>query len=481
MKKDLNATELYEKLKKNNIFLTGGAGVGKSWMINEIIKLSRKNKKNIIKLGSTAIAAVNINGVTIHSFFRLGIANTLKNLQDNENSKGLKISRELINLIDLADIIIIDEISMVSSDLMDMIKYRLDKTHFKGKILVCGDFCQLPPVIRHKTDKIFAFESDLWQEKKFKTIELTESKRTMNLEFFNILKDIRKGIANDSHFDFLESLKKNSVIVKDSTILVGTNQKAKEVNSSRLDEINEPKYKISLVAQAYEKRFEKQIEKFIGNSNFEKQLEIKVGAKIIFTKNGKDFYNGLRGTIVNINTHNVYDKNLEGTSEDYKIVVKLDNDDTIHVQPSITTQSKFEVETNPITGESKIVEKELFFIKQFPIKLAYAITIHKSQGMSINNLICNINNLFTNAQFYVSISRATSPDKLKLVHSNPNTFREDIENNISLNPKIIQFYEDIDKKEIQEKEKEKIIKKELEIRKKKIDNNEEDIDDIIFY
>ena len=136
---------IIQKLKDRNIFITGGAGVGKSYVIKELIENYRARGKLVIVLGSTGISAVEIGGVTVHSFFRFGICKNHEELKGFDRKQSGKLS-ELRKILALADLIVIDEISMIGAELFEMIYLRISNSKFNGRLLVTGDFYQLPPV-----------------------------------------------------------------------------------------------------------------------------------------------------------------------------------------------------------------------------------------------------------------------------------------------------------------------------------------------
>jgi len=160
--------DVLEALKHSNVFLTGGAGVGKSYITNEVISDYRKRGKQVVSLGSTGVSAVNIGGFTVHSFFVFGIAGNFDELAAGDKRAKSRLS-DLKKILKATDLIIIDEISMVSTDLMDMIAYRLNNYGYFGKVLFVGDFFQLPPVQKQQNrndifgSKLYAFESMAWE------------------------------------------------------------------------------------------------------------------------------------------------------------------------------------------------------------------------------------------------------------------------------------------------------------------------------
>ncbi|MDR1007778.1 MAG: AAA family ATPase [Campylobacteraceae bacterium] len=396
---------LKDILKNDHLFLTGGGGVGKSYLTAKLIDEYKKDKKQVIVLGSTGISAINIGGQTIHSFFAFGICKSTEELlRYDKNKSRLK---ELYGILSNTDLLVIDEISMVSAALMEMIRYRLNASGFSGSILFVGDFFQLPPVRKKDEfdsgslfgDEIYAFESSAWKNYNPKILELAGSKRTSDKLFFNILNRVRKGEIDEEIMRFFESLRQNrTVMLSEPTILFGRNYEADKMNKKRLDEINDELHVLEAEFNLHEKSLsQNRIESWCKALNIPLRLELKAGAHILFCVNkwGK-FYNGERGII-------------KGIFDEYLLIEK--GAELIKVEPY-----EFTLYENTLNG-GEIKSKALAALKQFPIKLAYAITIHKSQGMSIERLVCDVDNIFENSQFYVAVSRAISAKNLYIRYS----------------------------------------------------------------
>ena len=198
----MDKTDVLEALKHSNVFLTGGAGVGKSYITNEVISDYHRRGKQVVALGSTGVSAVNIGGFTVHSFFVFGIASNFEELAAHDRHAKKRLS-DLKKVLKATDLIVIDEVSMVSADLMDMIAYRLNHYGYLGKILFVGDFYQLPPIQKNTSashlfsDRLYAFESSAWEAFGLTIIELTQMKRTQDAEFTYILDKVRRGICDD--------------------------------------------------------------------------------------------------------------------------------------------------------------------------------------------------------------------------------------------------------------------------------------------
>jgi ATP-dependent exoDNAse (exonuclease V) alpha subunit len=396
----MNFTKLtIEKLKSNkHLFLTGGAGVGKTTITREIIKAYEEEAKKVAKLASTGMAATLIGGQTLHSFFDLGIASDIEELEKNGK---LEIKKKIKKLISSMDLIVIDEISMVSDALFEMIELRLNQAGFSGSLLVVGDFLQLPPVVRGYGEVRFAFESEAWQRFDFFKLELTHIYRTDDKRFIELLNAVRFGVITEEvHNHLNEYIKPLPQDLSQFTFLFGKNISASRHNKMQLEFIDEELVvKEAQVIKHLKSTQDREIERFMDDARIDKELSLKVGAPVLFTRNAWNYFNGERGVVVNIDATYVYVQKSDGK------VVKLES----------TAQSKSVWKEKTLKGKKEMVEEEVFSVYQYPIKLAFAITIHKSQGMSIEDLIIDTNEIFAPSQFYVALSRASNPSRLTLI------------------------------------------------------------------
>jgi len=393
---------IIEKLNnKKNVFLTGGAGVGKTTITRHIIKHFEDEAKKVAKLASTGMAATLIEGQTLHSFLDLGIASDIKELELNSK---LEISKKIKKLLSQIDLIVIDEISMVSDTLFDMIRLRLVQANFTGSVLIVGDFLQLPPVVRGYGEVKFAFESLSWKKFEFESVVLTHIYRTDDKKFIELLANVRDGFVDeDIHNHLNEFIKPLPENLSEFTFLFGKNNSASAHNKAQLDFIeNELFLKEAQIVKHLKSVKDTEIERFIDDARIEKNLEIKIGVPVLFTRNSWNYFNGERGTVVNVDNNYVYVQ-----KSDQK-VVKLE----------AVAQSKAKWSEKTIDGKKQMVEESVFSVYQFPIKLAFAITIHKSQGMSIEDLIIQTNEIFAPSQFYVALSRSSNPKRLNLIAPN---------------------------------------------------------------
>lgn len=396
----------------NNIFLTGQAGTGKSTTIKNYIKWAEENGIIVGLTASTGIAAVNIGGVTIHTFLGSKIANSI------EEYKKIKISATYKEALEkgmkIIDVLVIDEVSMLTATYIDMIDYIL-KTNtgeknlpFGGKkIIFTGDFLQLPPV--EKGERKFAFESEAWKNANVKTYNLTKIHRQADENFTHHLSKVRVGLADEETIEYFQSInKKEDDDSSDGVKLFSRNINVDEYNEKKLDLIQgESKfYDAVLTGSSAEKEIIKK--RVLANE----RLELKIGAKVMALKNESDlkYVNGSTGIVINL-----YEDSVK---------VKFDNGYVCNIVPK--------------TWENlDINRKILSTFEQIPLKLAYAITIHKSQGMTIDNLVVNCDGIFEKGQFYVAVSRARTKEGLKLINFMPK--------NIVADQKAVEFYKKFDK------------------------------------
>ena len=382
---------------KQNVFLTGGAGTGKTTLTRRLIEHYAAEGKKIAKLASTGMAATLIGGQTLHSFLDLGIADSIEEL---ERQGRLEIKKKIKKLIVSMDLIIIDEISMVSAPLFEMIRLRLLQSEFKGALLTVGDFLQLPPVVRGYGEIYFAFESESWQRFDFKTVTLEINHRSSDIDFVKVLDRVRFAeVGEDEHLYLHHLIKPVGEDLSQYTYLYGKNYSASRHNEAQLAFIDsdEMRYEAQVVKHD-SKTTDKEIERFLSDARIEVQLRLKVGAPVLFTRNAWNYFNGERGQIVRLNEGIIYVEKSDGT------VVKLER----------AAMAKTQWKEKTVDGKKEMVEEAKFSVHQYPIALAFAITIHKSQGMSIEDLIIETTEIFAPSQFYVALSRATSPHRLVL-------------------------------------------------------------------
>ncbi len=420
----------YEKmidlLRSENIFLTGGAGVGKSYLTKKIVDYYKAECLNVVVLGSTGISAVNVGGQTIHSFFVFGIANNFEELKsrDKYNKNRLK---ELGKILKKLHLLIIDEISMVSADILEMVLYRLRSGGFKGKLMVVGDFYQLPPVVKQQkrnslmAASLYAFESAAWEYFDFVTVELMKVRRTSDEAFMKILNFVRRGELNEEVFSYLEALRENTFEAGNATVLFGRNFEADRLNAEKVALVPTTEFVKKAAISIKDKSLdERRLEGWKKTLPVVENLTLKEGVPVIFTTNRWGFYyNGERAVIEHIDEDSiVVEKNHR--------LVKVERFD-------------FELGRSALNEEGNIDSEVVCTFSQFPLRPAYGITIHKSQGMSLNHLVCDVNHIFADSQFYVALSRAVDPRELKIAFSRGD-FRAYLERVVRVSDRVQAFY-----------------------------------------
>jgi len=389
-----------------NIFVTGKAGTGKTTFLHQI---KRESLKRMVIVAPTGVAAINAKGVTIHSFFQMPFGPILPDQIANTSNAQRKFNKTKIDIIKSLDLIIIDEISMVRADLLDgidqvMRRYKNRNKVFGGaQVLMIGDLQQLAPVVRPNEwsllqqhyNTVYFFSSKAYQEANVVPIELKHIYRQKNEDFITILNEIRNDNLSEKSAEILNSRYAPSFSpTKDDGYITLTthNNRANLINNS---ELNKLKNKSSF--------FDAEVSgKFNENSfpNSEK-LELKIGAQVMFIKNDsspeKRYYNGKIGIVTDISRENV---TVQCADEIEEIITERETWNNINY--SINDETK-EIKED-ITGS---------FV-QIPLRLAWAITIHKSQGLTFERAIIDAEASFAHGQTYVALSRCTSLEGLVL-------------------------------------------------------------------
>ena len=387
---------------KECLFITGKAGTGKS----TLLKYFKANTgKNIIVLAPTGVAAINVGGQTIHSFFRFPPKiiqkDTIKRLRDK-------------SLLENLDMVIIDEVSMVRSDLMDGIDYALRlnrgrmKTPFGGiQMVFFGDLFQLSPVVENEARQLleerytspYFFSAKVFDACHLRAIELSTIYRQKDSTFMELLNRVRNKEHTEEDLDILNKRvqKGTEVSKKDATvILTTTNSLANTINQERLSKL--PGKEIAYESMATG-RFEE------STYPTEASLKLKKGAQVILIKNDPDkrWVNGTLAKVVALSKDSIV-VDISGFEYDLPVV----------------KWQKIEYSYNE--AEERIEDEVVGEFAQYPLKLAWAITIHKSQGQTFDKVIIDLGHgAFTHGQLYVALSRCTCLDGIRLkrpvVHS----------------------------------------------------------------
>lgn len=407
--KELLLAEDFINTTDVNIFLTGKAGTGKTTFLRHIYKTSPKRK---IVVAPTGIAAINADGVTIHSFFQLPFSPFLPTERDYfaSGKKGrYQIRKEKIAIMRSLDLLIIDEISMVRADLLDAVDevlrhYRGNGRPFGGvQLLLIGDLSQLSPVVTEQEkplleqfyDTPFFFSSKALGRTTFFTIELEKVYRQEDARFLSFLNDIRTGCPSEATLKslnsrFIPDFKPNK---KDGYIeLVTHNYKAKRINEQEL---------AKLKGKAY--TYKAAVEGNFPDLSYptDEILTLKQGAQVMFIKNDKGlvrrYFNGSIGEV-------------EEIDQDHIVVRLKDTDELVNVQPEEWENTRYSLSAS--TGE--IEERVDGVFRQFPLKTAWAITVHKSQGLTFDKAIIDVQGAFAHGQTYVALSRCRTLEGMVL-------------------------------------------------------------------
>lgn len=397
------------------IFLTGKAGTGKTTLLK---KIKENSSKKMVVVAPTGVAAMNAKGTTINSFFQLPPGSffpgdiSLENLQAGILSiqsmvSDLSYSREKLNLFNELELLVIDEVSMVRCDLLDVIDSILRtvrKNHmpFGGvQLLLIGDLYQLPPVTKREDwtflskayPSPYFFDALVVRRNPLLQVELTTVFRQTEPEFINILNDIRNNQISETGLNSLnERFNPEFSAVDDLNpiIITSHNAEANAINKAKLDELSGIEYTFEGEVSGEFRDLGLQVEQI---------LKLKEGAQVMFIKNdsGDDrkFYNGKIGKVKSIKDGQIY------------ISFPLEEDLLLEK----TSWQSFEYKADP---EQAIVQQQVGEFSQYPIKLAWAVTIHKSQGLTFDNAIIDAGKSFVAGQVYVALSRVRTLNGLVL-------------------------------------------------------------------
>ena len=391
-----------------NLFLTGKAGTGKTTFL-KMLKASAP--KRMIVLAPTGIAAVNAGGMTIHSFFQLPLAPYLPGTAFSSNGAkyNFRFGKNKIKIIRSIDLLVIDEISMVRADLLDAVdnvlrRYCNKDLPFGGvQLLMIGDLQQLAPVVkddewqilRQYYDTPYFFSSLALRKTDYCTIELDKVYRQSDLDFLAILNKIRENNCNGDVISALNSryIPGFSPSSEEGYVrLVTHNRQAREINMHELQ-------KLAGIPHVFHAETEGQFPE--SSWPVEESLVLKKGAQVMFVKNDSSgehrYYNGMLGTVESVSGNTIE-------------VRSHDNGETIALGKEEWTNARYVLDEN-----TKEIREEIDGVfRQYPVKLAWAITIHKSQGLTFDKAVIDVSGSFTHGQVYVALSRCRTLDGLVL-------------------------------------------------------------------
>lgn len=404
-----------------NVFLTGKAGTGKTTLLHKIIRTSYKNT---IVVAPSGIAALNAGGVTIHSFFQLPFAAFLPTLSSPpivsehirfENRitlrKHFKMHKKKQQIIQNLELLVIDEVSMLRADVLDAMDYilqsvRKNRLPFGGvQVLFIGDLLQLPPVVKQEEWEIlkqyysgmYFFQSKVVNGNPPLYIELDKIYRQSDANFINILNHLRDNQLTQDDLSLLDKYVQpnfNAETHSDYITLTTHNAKADAINSKEME-------KLKTKAFHYEAHIAGDFPEYL--YPIDRNITLKEGARVMFIKNDPSpdrlFFNGKMGTITAL--------------ENDEIVVQLDGEGSINVERYEWENIRYKINENT----KEIEEERLGTFTQYPLRLAWAITVHKSQGLTFEKATLDLKSVFSAGQAYVAFSRLRSLEGLVLLSS----------------------------------------------------------------
>lgn len=395
-----------------NIYLTGSAGSGKTYLLNKYINYLESHNIPVAVTASTGIAATHMNGMTIHSWSGIGI----KNFLDEKGLSELEEKKYLWKRFEKARVLIIDEVSMLHASQLDMVekvcrRFKRNDKPFGGlQVILSGDFFQLPPINKNgnENESGMIFRSIAWQILNPAVCYIEEQHRQEDNSLLEILNTIRSNKIEEKHYEILQSLigKKLKDNIK-ATRLYTHNINVDNINNIELSQIQGEEVVFQMISSGKEHIVDILKKSCLAHE----QLRLKIGAEIMCIKNNMElgYVNGSRGKVIGFE------------KETRNPIIELYNNRKIILKPELWA----------IEEDGKIKAS----ISQIPLRLAWAITIHKSQGMSLDNAEIDLGSTFAYGMGYVALSRVRTLEGISLVGFNNEALRVD--------PKVLEFDQDL--------------------------------------
>lgn len=398
--------------QRSNIFLTGPAGTGKSFTIKEIVNWAKSSQKRLGVTSSTGTSAITINGRTLHSFLGIGLAKK----DAYQLYMTSKRNSNLIEKLKLLDILIIDEISMISDKLFDKVSeylslIRKNKLPFGGiQLILCGDMCQLPPV-----DGEYCFKAKTWSSLNLNIIELkTLVRQDGDKEFQLILNEARFGTISNNHIERLKSLQNPNFGEVQPTVLYSKNINVDSVNNGEYTNL----IKKGALERVYYTQYSnnKHCQNWAESLKLPSEVRLCIGSQVMLTVNlcvEEGLANGSRGVVTEFTENGP--------------VVLFKTGDQVVIEPWIFVDDNEDIESSSDGEDEKIT------VKCIPLRLAYALTIHKSQSATLDSAVVSLGaSIFEYGQAYTALSRVRDMKSIKVIDVLKSSFQT--------HPDVIEFY-----------------------------------------
>lgn len=420
--------QVFDKIvnQRKNIFFTGCAGTGKSFLLKKIIEYYRnsfENPESLAVTASTGRAGVNIGGSTLHSFAGLGLAKG----ETKALIQRTTYNKKLLNRWKNTQVLVIDEISMLDSSFFDMLEelarsLRKNERPFGGiQLVLTGDLLQLPPVNEGPEPKKRIFQSNCWSRCIQECIVLSEVFRQSDFEFIKFLTCIRVGVVTKDMKELLSKLQQSKEYDSDSgpVNLYSTKGQTDAYNTIQLGRIDSEVYEYTSIDN-HKRRPGTSGVNNLNNCPASPFLQIKKGCQVMLIKNiNKDLVNGTVGIVTGFSTSNTSGKYKDsGIVFESLPIVKFDFADG-RILTRVINREVWSIQSS--AGE------DIASRRQIPLILAWAVTIHKSQGQTIQRLKVDLSDIFESGQVYTALSRAVSPNTLEITGFDPAKIRVDSE------------------------------------------------------